>query len=66
MRNPRPIPDGIAAHVARRDEMAAETVARTGIDDAMIERLVHAFYARVRYRGDGRPDEASGPAAASG
>lgn len=26
----------------------ADIVARTGIDEAMIERLVHAFYARVK------------------
>jgi len=33
---------------ARREQLAAEIVARTGIDDAMIDRLVRAFYARVR------------------
>lgn len=32
----------------RRAEMAAEITARTGIDDAMIERLVRRFYERVR------------------
>jgi hemoglobin len=32
----------------RRARITADIVARTGIDEAMIERLVHAFYARVR------------------
>lgn len=32
----------------RRVRITAEIVARTGIDDAMIERLVHRFYDRVR------------------
>ncbi len=32
----------------RRAGITAEIVARTGIDEAMIERLVHAFYAEVR------------------
>jgi len=32
----------------RRARITAEIVARTGIDDAMIERLVHRFYERVR------------------
>ena len=32
----------------RRQAITAEIVARTGIDEAMIERLVRAFYARVR------------------
>lgn len=31
-----------------RDQITAEIAARTGIDDAMIERLVRGFYARVR------------------
>lgn len=33
---------------ARRAEITADIVRRTGIDHAMIERLVRAFYARVR------------------
>jgi len=33
---------------SRREQLTAEIVARTGIDDAMIDRLVRAFYARVR------------------
>lgn len=33
---------------ARRAAFAAEVQARTGIDEAMIERLVHGFYGRVR------------------
>ncbi|OAB54932.1 preprotein translocase subunit TatC [Phormidium willei BDU 130791] len=32
----------------RRAEIVSDIVARTGIDEAMIARLVHAFYARVR------------------
>jgi hemoglobin len=32
----------------RREKITAEIVARTGIDDAMIERLVRAFYVKVR------------------
>lgn len=32
----------------RRAELREEIVARTGIDEAMIERLVRQFYARVR------------------
>jgi hemoglobin len=31
-----------------RDAIVADIVARTGIDEAMIARLVHAFYARAR------------------
>jgi hemoglobin len=33
---------------ARRERITAEIVARTGIDERMIERLVRGFYARVR------------------
>lgn len=32
----------------QRSELVADTMARTGIDAAMIERLVHAFYGKVR------------------
>lgn len=32
-----------------RAAVVAERVARTGIDEAMIERLVRAFYAKVRH-----------------
>ena len=32
----------------RREQITAEIVARTGITEAMIERLVRAFYAKVR------------------
>jgi len=32
----------------RRRDIVADIMARTGIDAAMIERLVHAFYAKVR------------------
>ena len=32
----------------RRERISAEIAARTGITEAMIERLVHAFYAKVR------------------
>ena len=38
-----------------RERIAAEIAERTGITEAMIERLVHAFYARVR------ADEVLGP-----
>ena len=33
---------------ARRARITAEIVARTGIDEAMIDRLVRQFYAKVR------------------
>jgi hemoglobin len=33
---------------ARRAKITAEIAARTGIDEAMIEHLVYAFYAKVR------------------
>jgi hypothetical protein len=36
------------AHTAGRDLIIEEIVARTGIGEAMIERLVRAFYGRVR------------------
>lgn len=32
----------------RRERITAEIMAQTGIDEAMIEGLVHGFYARVR------------------
>lgn len=32
----------------RREQITAEISRQTGIDDAMIERLVHTFYAKVR------------------
>ena len=32
----------------RRTQITAQIVERTGIDEAMIERLVHAFYDKVR------------------
>ncbi|MCC0025171.1 MAG: group III truncated hemoglobin [Hyphomicrobiaceae bacterium] len=35
----------------RRERMTAEIMGRTGIDEAMIERLVHSFYAKVREDG---------------
>ena len=35
-------------HNARRAAMTAEIQAKTGIDEAMIRRLVHGFYDRVR------------------
>jgi len=38
----------IVAGVARREQITAEIVERTGISEAMIERLVHGFYAKVR------------------
>ena len=33
---------------ARRSQMTAEIVGRTGITEAVIEQLVHGFYAKVR------------------
>lgn len=38
----------VAERQARRAAFAAEVEARTGIDEAMIHRLVHGFYDRVR------------------
>jgi len=32
----------------RREQISAGIAARTGISEAMVERLVHAFYAKVR------------------
>src|ERR1700682_394239 len=32
----------------RREKITAEIIARVGITEAMIERLVHGFYAKVR------------------
>ena len=42
-------------HAARRATITAEIQAKTGIDDAMIRRLVHGFYDRVR------ADDGAGP-----
>ena len=40
--------EAIVAGPERRERLSAEIMERTGIDEAMIERLVHGFYARVR------------------
>jgi hemoglobin len=40
--------EAIEAGPARREQLTAEIMERTGIDEALIERLVHGFYARVR------------------
>ncbi|MGB6655571.1 MAG: group III truncated hemoglobin [Methylovirgula sp.] len=40
--------DDIHSAAARRAALTAQIQAATGIDEPMIERLVHAFYARVR------------------
>src|SRR6185437_8441870 len=40
--------EAIVAGPERRQRITAEIMERTGIDEAMIERLVHGFYARVR------------------
>ena len=40
--------EAIVAGPARREQLTAEIMERTGIDEAMIERLVRGFYARVR------------------
>jgi hemoglobin len=34
--------------IARRERVSAEIAQRTGITEAMIERLVNTFYAKVR------------------
>ena len=36
------------AGAERREQITAEIMERTGITETMIERLVHAFYAKVR------------------
>ncbi|MET0868110.1 MAG: group III truncated hemoglobin [Pseudorhodoplanes sp.] len=38
----------ILAGPERRERITADIMQRTGIDEAMIERLVHGFYAKVR------------------
>ncbi len=48
-------PHEVRDAVARRAAFAADVYARTGIDEAMIHRLVHAFYDRIR------ADEVLGP-----
>src|SRR6478736_776643 len=40
--------EAIAAGPARRERLTAEIMQQTGIDEAMIERLVRGFYAKVR------------------
>ncbi|MDI1262694.1 MAG: group III truncated hemoglobin [bacterium] len=40
--------EAIVTGPERRDRITAEIMAHTGIDEAMIERLVHGFYVRVR------------------
>jgi hemoglobin len=40
--------EAIVAGPARREQLTAEIMERTGIDEALIERLVRDFYARVR------------------
>jgi len=39
----------LRAGMRNRDEIVADIVARTGIDEAMIEQLVRGFYGRVRH-----------------
>jgi hemoglobin len=41
----------VATPTERRASIVAKIVARTGIDEAMIERLVRTFYAKVRKDG---------------
>ena len=41
-------PRAVASGPERREEITAQIVARTGITEAMIERLVRAFYDKVR------------------
>ena len=40
--------EAIVAGPARRERLTADIMQRTGIDEALIERLVHGFYAKVR------------------
>jgi hemoglobin len=40
--------EAILTGPARRERITAEIVRRTGITEAMIERLVHGFYAKAR------------------
>ncbi|WFU14943.1 group III truncated hemoglobin [Bradyrhizobium sp. CB3481] len=40
--------EAIVAGPARREQLTADIMERTGIDEAMIERLVRGFYAKVR------------------
>ena len=40
--------EAIVAGPARREQLTSEIMERTGIDEALIERLVRSFYARVR------------------
>jgi len=40
--------DSHTEEAAKRNLIAADIAERTGIDEAMIERLVHAFYDRAR------------------
>lgn len=40
--------DAASPEMSKRELFAADIVARTGIDEAMIERLVRTFYDRVR------------------
>lgn len=48
-------PQAVASGPERREEITAQIAARTGITEAMIERLVRAFYDKVR------ADEVLGP-----
>ena len=40
--------EAIVTGPERRERITAEIMQRTGITEAMIERLVHGFYAKVR------------------
>lgn len=40
--------DGVQAAASSRGVLSADIAERTGIDEAMIERLVRSFYARIR------------------
>jgi hemoglobin len=42
------LPEASVDTPERRERITAEIVARTGIDEAMIERLVRTFYAKLR------------------
>ncbi len=41
-------PDSLAQVASARPEMTAEIMAKTGLDDEVLRRLVHAFYAKIQ------------------
>lgn len=43
-----PVPESIPQVASARPQMTAEIVAETGLDEDVLRRLVHAFYAKIR------------------